>query len=112
MEYLGMFSLYVARGRKISNFFTRNARWLLHSGSLWIRRQIRRPRRQCLRIRLDLLHYFFDGSFQLRVLSFYHRLRTIFHNDVKLDSMAFDDPLAFNAVTPEFPPRDVAAVDE
>src|SRR6201987_5983459 len=64
----------------------------LEPRSLRIRRQVWRPWRQLLRVRLNFFHYQFDGLFKLWILAFDHEVRSVFHHDIGLHSPVLNDP--------------------
>src|SRR4029077_5639296 len=65
-----------------------------------------------LRIRQDLFHDQLNGLFQLRILSFYHQVGPVFHNDIWLHPVIFYHPLAVQVIAGRLWTGDKASVNE
>ena len=60
---------------------------------------------------LQSRHYFRDAAFKLRIFSVQSRLRIVVHFNVRIDAVAFDDPLAFRVGQARAGTEDPAAID-
>src|SRR4051812_45149309 len=104
---------FLVKVHKFTAFRTTPAsRRLLKSGPRGIGRQIRRTRRQLLRVSLHILQHNLDGLLELRILSFDDLFRAVFHHDVGLHPAILDDPLAVQVVAGELWARDIAAIQQ
>src|SRR5262245_2194775 len=63
-------------------------------------------------LRLQPVHYFGDGAFELRVFAFNNRPGVVFDFDVWVYSVAFDHPFAFGVDESEFRHEHRAAVNQ
>ena len=68
--------------------------------------------RQRRRLRLQPVHYFGDGAFELRVFAFNDRSWVVLDFDVRGDPVAFNHPFTFGADESEFGYEHRAAVNQ
>src|SRR5205823_4636141 len=77
-----------------------------------IRRQIRWPRRQLLRMFLHLLHHQLDRLLQLRILSLHHQIGTILNHYIRLHATVLNHPFAVEIIARGLRPCDVATIHQ
>ena len=74
--------------------------------------RVRRTCRQGLRILLNPAQHLVNGPLELRVPSGQQRFRVVLNDDVRVDSVALDNPRAVDRIGREFRYAHVSAIDQ